>query len=234
MGRYERELSGILTSYFESKGFKVYPHVQLNISWGSIISDVDLVAMRNDILIGVEVKSERDKFKNAFRQINKIRDFFDRVYIASDKPKEFLEENWQDKRIGLLLIKNGEVSERGGQLFQTKPRHSALVMLRKNCLLRLAKASRVNSNGNKSKLAFDILMGMRSEQLRIILKSIVTCERTCETVCPIWIFESGLITPLRNIQMVLERYSTSKDTLSPLIPAKLLKKKKAKALHRDK
>lgn len=222
MGRYERQLLRLLTSYFESEGFKVYPHVQLNISWASIISDVDLVAMRDDMLVGVEVKSRRDKFQYAFKQLDKIRDFFDRVYIASDKPKEFLEKNCRDKKIGFLFIKNGKVTEREGELLSTKPRHSTLVMLRKICLLRLAKAVKGNSSGRKSKLAFDILVGMRSKQLKSILKSIVTCERTCETVCPIWNFESRLITPLRNIQIVLERYSTAKDIPSPLIPAEML------------
>lgn len=222
MGAYERQLLGILTSYFESRGFKVYPHVQLNIAWGSIISDVDLVAMRDDTLVGVEVKSRRDKFKHAFQQVERIRDFFDRVYIASDKPKQFLEKNWQDKTIGLLFIENGKVAEREGEKLLTKPNHSALVMLRKICLLRLAKAIKGVSSGSKSKLAFDILMETRGEHLRSILKSIVICERTCETVCPIWDFESRLITPLRNIQMVLEKYDMPKDAPSPLILAEKL------------
>jgi len=221
MGEYERQLLGILTSYFESKGFKPYPHVQLNISWGNIISDVDLVAMKDGALVGVEVKSRRDKFKNAFQQVDKIRAFFDRVYIASDKPKQFLEKNWQDEKIGLLFIKNGEVTEKEGELLLTKPRHSALVMLRKICLLRLAKAIKVDSRGSKSKLAFSILVNVKGEHLRLILKSIVTCERTCETFCPIWDFESKIITPLQNIQKVFERYDTPKDIPSPLIPAEM-------------
>lgn len=221
MGRYERQLLGILTSYFESKGFRVYPHVQLNIAWGNIISDVDLVAMRDDMLIGVEVKSRRDKFKHAFQQIDNIRDFFDRVYIASDKPKRFLEKNWQDKRVGLLFIENGKVTEREGEQLVGKLDHSTLVMLRKICLSRLANAIKGNGAGNKSELASDILTVMRGEHLKLILKSIVTCERTCETVCPIWNFESTLITPLRNIQIVLERYDTPEEIPSPLILAEM-------------
>jgi len=219
IGRYEGQLLGILTSYFESMGYKVYPHVQLNIAWGNIISDVDLVAMRDDILVGVEVKSRRDNFKHAFQQIDNIRDFFDRVYIASDKPKQFLEKKCQDKRVGLLFINNGKVAERRGKLLLTKPSHSALVMLRKICLSRLAMAIKGVNSGNKSKLAFDILTGMRSEHLRLILKSIVTCEKTCETVCPIWAFDIRLITPLRNIQKVLKKYDMPKDMHSTLVLA---------------
>lgn len=81
----------------------------------------------------------------------------------------------------------------------------------------LAKAIKGTNTGNKSELADDISMGMRGEHLKLILKSIVTCKRTCETVCLIWDFESRLITPLRNIQMVLERYDTSKEIPSPLV-----------------
>jgi len=120
-----------------------------------------------------------------------------------------------------LLIKDGEVSEREGELLEAKPRHSALLMLRKICLSRLAKSIKGNGTGNKSKLADDISTGMKGEHLKLILKSIVTCERTCETVCPIWDFESRLFTPLRNIQIVLERYGTPKEISSPLILAEM-------------
>jgi len=221
MGRYERQLLEVLTLYFRSKGFKVYPHVQLNISWGNIISDVDLIAMRDEMLIGVEVKSKKDKFKRAFQQVNKIRDFFDRVYIASDKSKEFLEKNWQDNKIGLLSIENEEVTEREGEMLLTKPSHSTLEMLRKICLLRLAKIASCGNNGSKSRLAFSISGSMRSEYLRSILKRIVTCERTCETICPLWEFESRLISPLQNIHRVLKKFGTPKDIPLPLIPAEM-------------
>lgn len=103
----------------------------------------------------------------------------------------------------------------------TKPSHSTLVMLRKICLSRLAKAIKGNGTGNKSELASDILTPIRGEHLKLILKSIVTCERTCETVCPIWDFESTLITPLRNIQIVLERYDTTEEIPSPLMLAEM-------------
>lgn len=218
LGKYEHKLLRILISYFENKGFRVFSHVQLNISWGSIISDVDLVAIRNNALIGVEVKSKRDKFRPAFKQTDRIRDFFDRLYIASDKPEEFLEKNWQDWRIGLLLIKDGQVIERKGKLLSKPPSHSSLVMLRKICLQRLSEIIHGYSNRSKSELASNILHGMRDDHLRLILKSIVTCGRTCETVCPIWGFERTLIAPLRNVQRVFEEYVAPKHN-SPLIPA---------------
>jgi len=218
LGKYEHKLLRILIPYFENKGFRVFPHVQLNISWGSIISDVDLVAMRNNALIGVEIKSKRDKFRPAFKQTDRICDFFDRLYIASDKREEFLEKNWQDWRIGLLLIKDGQVIERKSNLLSKTPRHSTLVRLRKICLQRLSEAIHGSSNGSKSELASNILCRMRDNHLRLILKSIVTCVRTCETICPIWDFERTLIAPLRNIQKVFEEYVAPKH-ISPLIPA---------------
>lgn len=67
----------------------------------------------------------------AFQQTGRLCDFFDGVYIASDKPEHIVERNWQDKRIGLLLIKNGKITEKKCKPLLNKPRHSALVMLRK-------------------------------------------------------------------------------------------------------
>ena len=180
--------------------------------------DVDLVIIGENTVFGVEVKSRKDQFRNAFKQTGKLCDFFDGVYIAS-KPEHIVERNWQDKRIGLLLIENGKITEKKCKPLLTKPRHSALVMLRKICLLRLAKAIDNNIGGNKNKLAFDILVASRSESLRLVLKSIVTCERKCETACPIWDFERKLIMPLRNVQDVLRKYGMSKDIPAPLIPA---------------
>jgi hypothetical protein len=209
----------LLASYFENRGFKAYSHVRLNVSWGNIISDVDLVIMDENKMLGVEVKSRKDQFRNAFQQTGKLCDFFDGVYIASDKPERVIERNWQDKRIGLLLIENGKITEKECKPLLTKPRHSALVMLRKICLLRLAKAIDNNIGGNKNKLAFDILVATKSEPLRLVLKSIVTCERKCESACPIWDLEKKLIMPLRNIQDVLRKYGVSKDIPAPLIPA---------------
>jgi len=219
MGKHERLLLDLLASYFEEKGFEAYPHVQLNISWGNIISDVDLVVMSGNTFLGVEVKSKNDNLKTAFKQIDRISDFFDGVYIASDKPNHTLEKYWRDDKIGLLLIENGKITEKECELLLTKPRYSALIMLRKTCLLRLAKVVNVNSNRSKSKLAFDILMGVKGEQLRSILKSIVTCERKCQTECPIWGFDKRLITPLRNIEQLLAKYGRPKQNPTPLIPA---------------
>jgi len=60
---------------------------------------------------------------------------------------------------------------------------------------------------------------MKNEHLRVILKRIVTCERTCETICPIWEFENRLISPLRNIQRVFNKFGQPEDIPLPLIPA---------------
>lgn len=228
MGKYESHLLRILTTYFEDKGFEVFSHVQLNIAWGNIISDVDLVAMREDQLIGVEVKSRKDKFKHAFEQIDRIRDFFDILYIASDKPKRFLEKNWQDDTVGLLQLKDGIVWEiEDGKLLSDKPQHSTLLMLRKVCLSRLAQAINCNCTGNKNPLAYDILQKIEGQHLKLILKSIVICDRTCETNCPIWNIEKRLITPLRNIERIVGTYNEPQLT-PPLILAKTKEKKKSK------
>lgn len=229
IGKYERKLFRVLTSYFESRGFEVSPHIQLNIAWGSIISDVDLVATRDDTFIAIEVKSRRDKFKHAFQQIYRICDFFDRVYIASDKSKRFLEKNWQDKTVGLLRLEGELVTERkDGELLLDDPKHSTLLMLRKICLSRLAQIINGNSRGNKSEIAQDVLRAMDGKHLKSIVRSIVVCNRTCEESCPIWNFGKTLITPLRNIQQIVENYNIPQKTSPPLILAKMLEEENNK------
>jgi len=217
----------VLIPYFQNRGFKVHPHVQLNVSWGSIISDVDLIAMKDERLIGIEIKSKKDKFNRAFHQINKIHDFFDRFYIASDNSMEFLEKHWEDKRIGMLFISGNAVTKREGEPFLRKPDLSVLEMLRKMCLSRLAKVVDCGNDGTRKELALNILPCLKGEHLKSVLKKIATCERTCENTCPIWIFENRLILPLRDIQRVLEKYRPSRahDSPLPLIPAESKKEK---------
>ena len=204
-GKYEQHLFNHLKAYFEDRGFKVFSHVQLNLSWGNIISDIDIIAMSEKMLLGVEVKSSKDNLKNAIQQIDRMTDFFDGVYIASDKPQYLLEEKFADRRIGLLFIDKGVQIEKECEFLDGNPRHTTLMRLRKVCLQRLAKAVTGTCSGNKDDLASNILRGAENEHLRLILKSVVTCDRTCETGCPIYNFEREILIPLRRIQIILKK-----------------------------
>jgi len=62
------------------------------------------------------------------------------------------------------------------------------------------------------KLAFSIFNTITGRQLRFILRSIGICEKRCETSCPIWDIEKTLLTPLRNIQEILESYEIPRES----------------------
>jgi Holliday junction resolvase len=231
-GKYERQLFDVLMAYFEKMGFKVFSHVQLNLSWGNIISDIDVVAMSEKILIGVEVKSSRDNLKNVTKQIDKMMDFFDGIYVASDKPRHLLEENFHDRRVGLLFIDNDVRIKKECQLLKDRPRKTALTRLRKTCLERLAEAVTGNSYGKKGDLASNILLALEDEHLRLILKSIVTCNRMCDTSCPIQDFEREIIVPLRKIRALLKMSQLSESRPLPLLLAEEGNEDKQKATDR--
>ncbi len=224
IGKYEEDLLCLLNRYFEDRGYRTYPHVQLNISWGNIISDIDLILETGDTLFGIEVKSKKDDFRNVFRQIDRMSDFFDGIYVASDKSEWGLEKKLEDQGIGMLAISNGQIKETRCQIIRTKPRHSALMLLRKICLSRLSLSVNSKKAPDKRQLASDIAAVMDGEHLRLVLKSIVTCPRKCETSCPIWDFERRILLPLRNMQSIFRKYETRDRRPIPLVPADLNEK----------
>ena len=218
MGIYEKELLSALKLYFEHRGFKVHSHVQLNISWGNIISDVDLVLESEGQLFGIEVKSKRDNLKNLVTQIDRMFDFFDGVYVATDNPKWMSRKELADERIGILIVNGLQIAEKTCQFSVSKPRPSTMIQLRKICLSRLSGMVNGKTNGDKNALVSFILNGTNAEHLRLILKSIVMCERECKENCPLWIVEKQWMTPLKNVRTIVEKYSTDLKTL-PLLPA---------------
>ena len=59
VGIHETRIIEQLTQYFGEKGYTVVSHVQLNISYGSILSELDMLLEKNGLLTYVEVKSHR-------------------------------------------------------------------------------------------------------------------------------------------------------------------------------
>lgn len=219
VGPFELVLLNVLIQHFELMGFQVYPHVQLNISWGNIISDVDLVVRSTDKLLGIEVKSSRDSLKNVLTQLDRMADFFDGIYLATDRQEETIKRKLLDQRIGLLTIHNGKIVERTCEFLHHKPRESSMMKLRKICLSRLSVALNGKNAPSKIRLVSQIQDSIDSENLRFVLKSIVTCERKCDTDCPIWVLEKQLISPLGRVQSLLKRYDLTYSKPVPLIPA---------------
>lgn len=224
MGPYEKDLLKTLKMHFEDRGFKVHDHVQLNVSWANIISDVDIVLESENHLFGIEVKSKRDNLKRLAYQIDKMSDFFDGVYVATDNPKWMSRKELVDQRVGILIINGLQIAERACQFAIPKPRTSTLMQLRKICLSRLSGIVNGRATGDKEMLVSLILKNISSEHLHLILKSIVMCEKNCKESCPLWIAEKQWITPLKNVLTIVEKYKTNLKTL-PLLTAEFKEEK---------
>ena len=218
VGEYEKELLNVLELYFERKGFKVHTHVQLNISWGNIISDVDLVVEGENQLFGIEVKSKRDNLGKLVSQINRMFDYFDGVYVATDNPKWMSRKELSDERIGILIINGFQIAEKACRYTPPNPDASAMSRLRKICLIRLSAMISGKTTGDKKELIASILNHSQCEHLRKILKSIIICNQQCKEKCPLWIVEKQWVTPIKNVQTIVEKYGTNLRPL-PLLPA---------------
>ena len=74
VGKYEEIIIQSLVTYFQLNGYEALPHSSLNIAWGSILSDIDILLVKENQLVCVEVKSHRDKLSKAPKQIDRIKD----------------------------------------------------------------------------------------------------------------------------------------------------------------
>lgn len=218
VGVYEKELLNALELYFERNGFKVHTHVQLNISWGTIISDVDLVVEGENQLFGIEVKSKRDNLGKLVSQIKRMFDYFDGVYVATDNPKWMSRKELSDERIGILIINGLQIAEKACRFSPPNPNFSTMSHLRKICLKRLSAMTNGKITGDKKELIASILKNSQPEHLRKIIKSIIICNQQCRENCPLWIVEKQWVTPVKNVRTIIEKYGVNLRTL-PLLPA---------------
>ena len=181
VGEYEERIIQILSEHFRQMGYEVIPHSSLNIAWGCIISDVDLLLLRNHILTYVEVKSSRDNIARAKQQIDRIMDYIDYAYVATDKQIK----NWSMPNVGLIYVQEETVTlVKKAKKFSNKPKFYSVVALKKKCIARLfGDSSRCIMSINKYELAQHVYT--KRKCTRACLKEIVTCGKLCISDCPI-------------------------------------------------
>lgn len=181
VGKYEERIIRVLTAHFVARGYEVVPHSSLNFAWGCILSDVDLLLIKNNLITYIEVKSHRDNFARVQRQIERSLDYFDYVYVATDRKIK----NWASHQTGLIQIDNDRVTliQRAKKL-RTKPRYRSIVTLKKKCIARFFGAD--NSyimSVNKCELAQIVFT--KEKCTRSVLREIVTCGELCSNHCPV-------------------------------------------------
>lgn len=185
-GRHESVIIKKLALFFEGLGYQAVPHARFNIAWGNILSDVDLLLLKNEEIVAVEVKSSKDNLKRARRQIENIKDYVDYAYVATNYvPRKFSLRN-----AGLIYVNGKVVILKRPKLLSDSPGLYSVDSLPKKCLCRWAKTeNRVYSNKSKSDLAAGILHG--SGGIKSKVKEIVACGLDCDHGCPIWSFDKN-------------------------------------------
>lgn len=188
-GRHESVIIKKLVVFFENLGYHAVPHARFNIAWGNILSDVDLLLLRNDEIVAVEVKSSRDNLKRARKQIENIKDYVDYAYVATD----YIPRKFSLRNAGLIYVNGNVVILKSSKLLSDNPRLYSLDSLPKKCLCRWAK-TRNQKCSQKSKLDLASQIINDSDKLKSKVKEIVTCGLDCDHGCPIWDFEKIPVT----------------------------------------
>lgn len=183
VGKYEEQIILRLTRYFERNGYEAIPHSRLNIAWGSILSDVDLLLLKDKQLTYVEVKSSRDNIMRAKRQTERVMDYVDYAYLATDRKVK----NWSVPNVGLIYVQREAITlTRRARKFSNKPRLYSIIALKKKCLARFfGNDSHCLMIINKHELAQHVYAAKGKKVTRECLKEIVTCGESCDVYCPI-------------------------------------------------
>lgn len=187
IGKYEAPIIKKLKSFFQNKGFFVAPHARLNISWGNIISDIDLLLIKENKIGIVEVKSSHDNLKRAKKQISNIKDYVDFVYIATDfKPRKL-----PSQIAGWVLVKDKITIMKYPQTICNDPTHYSVNSLPKRCLERYLVQKNLPSKTMSKYEITNSIMSL-STNLKEEIKFMATCGQECESNCPIWGFEKTI------------------------------------------
>lgn len=186
IGQFEKPLIQLISQFFSQQGYECYPHASLNLAWANILSDIDVLLVKDDSVTVIEVKSKRDNLQKARHQLLGIADYVDYAFVATDKKVK----KWDEKDIGLILIEEGKPRIAiEAKRFVSRPGIRSLFGLQKKCLVRMTGCKSLNYN-LKYDVAEQISMLGDDETLRQCVKEIIICSRKCETDCPIWKFAS--------------------------------------------
>ena len=147
-GIHEKPIILALERYFNSKGFSTYANAHLNIAWGTVISDVDLLLIRKKEVIAIEVKSKKDVFRRAFVQLEKIASFIDKAFVATDDEIIANKFRKMDSYIGILYVnlKSPDiVTKKPAKNYEINPSRTTISYLKRCCLEEFAKELKIAS-----------------------------------------------------------------------------------------
>ncbi|MDG6949490.1 MAG: hypothetical protein JRM77_06570 [Nitrososphaerota archaeon] len=174
LGVHEKRLIDSLAAWFLKLGYDVIPHARLNLAWGPVLSDIDLLAIKRGTVTVIEVKSENDNLSRAAHQLDKIIDFVDYAFVATER----MPRQWDHGKFGLIRIRDGEIEViRFAQRLARRPTLDSILALPKSSLLRTA-GIRETDRVLKDEVARTIFSTMRTKELRAYLKEEALCGNT--------------------------------------------------------
>lgn len=183
-GRHESIIIKKLIPYFENEGFEAVPHARLNIAWGNILSDIDVLLVKGNKIGAIEVKSSHDNLKRAKKQIANIRDYVDFVYIATDyKPRKL-----PTPIAGWIHVKDKVTIMKQPKIISRTPSTFAIDSLPKKCLERFMLEKDLPYKGKTKTQLTDSILCKSEDTLRKEVQAIATCGQECDANCPIWKF----------------------------------------------
>lgn len=203
---FEEILIESVKYFFQKQGYSVSTHARLNIAWSNIISDIDIIATLADEVVIIEVKSNRDHFYRGFEQLQKVKGFADKIYLATNKSINSLNlEKWRDDTVGLLHIKKGkiEVIKSAENISSLLPRNT-FSQLKKKCLMRLVRLLDIPTSLPKTKIDQMLRSQFNETDLKIIAKNIALCDEDCEKDC---ILEPFLVATCNDLKIKQNKFS---------------------------
>jgi len=177
LGDYEEPLMIKISEHFQELGFQTHPHSSLNFAWHGIVSDVDVLMVKDSLLYGVEIKSKKDDVKRAKKQIERLFHYVDYCYLAVEKMPKRLVEN-----AGLIIV-----DDWGVKIIKDAPLvdgfdKRTFRTLKRICFTKIFNTTRY---GSKHDVVDYIWAIYSSDNLKSIFRKILLCsEKEC-SICPL-------------------------------------------------
>ena len=172
-GKYEKSIIEKLKLFFEDQDYDVIPHARFNVAWGSMLSDLDLLLIKDNILTLVEVKSSRDNIQRVKKQFQSIQDYVDYYYVATD----FFPKKIPIRNAGWILVNDSVEIKHNAKKLERSPTLESVLSLKKQSLHFLLGLSEYEAKQfSKYELACKVRAKTKNHHLKNNLKAIVTCS----------------------------------------------------------
>lgn len=173
-GKLERDIIPKVAKFFRERRYETKEHVSMNLAWGRVLSEIDLIATKEEKIAVVEVKSKRDKVIRARRQLDKMRSLADYCFIASET---IVRESCFSDDTGILLVGDDRIwLIRDARKLNEPVTKGTLLSLKKECLMELSGEAGLCRRMSKDSMADFLLDNVSARDLKRKVKGVVFCS----------------------------------------------------------